>query len=396
MKDYVVSTQNEYDRAMEQIALARKRPFYDIEYGRGTEIVEEVDYLVHHYVYRAGDKKLIYDGLSHLDFDKPQADKIMEYFQEHLPRDLFDIERGLNRLRVMPQGYDTGESPEVPKLIIKDSREKIAVRSGVEVCGNSFVEAFDRVSITARNKAHIIAHDSVSVEAYHKARVDAYDHSRIRAFNNARVTASGESQVEAYHKSFVMATEKSKVTAYHDVYIKGTNDSGITVFDKAVVDVWDNCLVSAFNKSHIFAWGSSAVSACDRSLVHAADKSKIEARNQSCVIARENASVSGSDDSFILTCDNAGTRTRDNSHFIDKEHNNAANLRSNLLTILRHSRFAGDPILAMNILMQAIPQENREGIREKLLSMGCTDADKTKTFLKRWVKTPDKDVSYER
>jgi hypothetical protein len=85
MNEHIISTQGEYDRAIRHIALPRKRPFYDIECNKGTEIIEEVDSLVHHYLYHVRDKRTVYDGLSRFHFDRSQADEIIRYFQEHLP-----------------------------------------------------------------------------------------------------------------------------------------------------------------------------------------------------------------------------------------------------------------------------------------------------------------------
>jgi hypothetical protein len=396
MTEYIVSTQDEYDRALENIASLQKRPFYDIECNKGMEIVEEVDSLVHHYVYHVRDKSVVYDGLSRFHFDQSQADKIIRYFQEHLPGDLFDIERGLNRLNIIPPGYDTGQSFEVPKIIIKDAPEKIVVRADAEVCGKSYVEAFDHASIAAKNNAYIIAHDSVSVAAYHNTRVDAFDQSQVRAFNDALVMASGESRVEAYHRSIVRATEKAEVLAYHGAYIYSKDEVRVSAYDKAIVDTCGNSTVDAFNKSQVIALGTSFVVAHDQSLIHASDKSKIEARNQSCVLSRKNALVIGADSSLILSRDNAQSMTGGNSSSIDGKCNNAENLRENILTVMRHPRFSSDPILAIGILMQAIPDKNREGIRKKLLSMGCTDAAKTKNILNRWIKRCEEDISYER
>jgi hypothetical protein len=396
MKDFVVSTQDGYDQAMEAIAREPKSPFYDIERDRGREIIEEVDYLVYHYVCNDLDKKAMYDRLSHIDFDESQADKIMSYFQEHFPGDLFDIERGLNRLRVIPQGYDAGHFFDVPKLIIKDAPEKIIVRSDVGVYGKSYVEAFDHAFITAKNNAYIIAHDEVSVAAYHKTRVDAYDHAHVRAFNNALVTASGESRVEAYHESIVRAIEKAEVTAYHSAYIRSTDKAFVSAYDKVVVGTDGNSSVNAFDKSHIIASGASHVTAHDQSLIHASDKSKIEACNESLVLSQKNAFVAGIDNSLILSRENAKLTTSGNCFYINEKDNNAENLRKNILTVMRHPRFANDPILAVGILLQAIPDENREGIRKKLISMGCTNDAKTKNILARWIKSHEEDISYER
>jgi hypothetical protein len=360
------------------------------------EIVEEVDSLVHRYLYEDNDKNMIYDGLSFFGFDQSQSDEIIRHFQEHPPRDMFDIERGLNSLRVMPHDYDEDQSVENPKIIIKNSWEKIIVRSNVEVHGNSFVEAFGSAFVIAKNNAYIIAHDTVSAEACHKSRVDAFDHSRIRAFNNALVTASGESRVEAHHKCCVIAGEKAQVSARHDAYIKSSDNANIAAYDKATVDAWGNSAVNAYNKSHIIAWDTSVVSAHGLSFIHASDRSKIEARNQSCVIARKKASVAGFDDSLILARDNVQTITGGKSNSISENDNNAENLRKNILTVMRHPRFANDPILAIRTLMQAVPEEKREAINQKLLSMGCIDAAKTKNILVRWIKPRDEDVSYER
>jgi hypothetical protein len=396
MKDIFVSTQDEYDQAMEAKSKELKSPFYDIERDRGREIIEEVDYLIFHYVCNDLDKKAMYDGLSHIDFDESQADKIMSYFQEHLPGDLFDIERGLNRLRVMPQGYEAGQFIDVPKLVIKDASEKIIVRSDVQVYGKSYVEAFDHAFITAKNNAYIIAHDGVSVAAYHKTRVDAYDHAQVRSFNNALVTASGESRVEAYHESIVRAIEKTEVTAYHSAYIRSTDKAFVSAYDKVVVGADGNSSVNAFDKSHIIASGASHVTAHDQSLIHASDKSKIEARNESLVLSRRNAIVTGIDNSLILSRDNAKLISSGNCFHINEKDNNAENLRKNILTVMRHPRFANDPIMAVGILLQAIPDENREGIHKKLISMGCANAAKTKNILNRWIKNQEENISHER
>jgi hypothetical protein len=351
---------------------------------------------MHHYLHDNGDTKMVYDGLSRLDFDQPQMDAIMRYFKEHLPRDLFDIERGLNRLRSIPSGYDGGEPDEAVKLIIKDSREKIAVRSDAEAHGNSCVEAFEKAVITAKHNAYVIAHDGVSVDAYHKTRVDAYDRSQIRAYNNAQVMASGKSRVKAYHGSFVLTTEKSEVSAYHGAYIRSMDEAKVAAYDKSIVYTRGNSAVNAFNNSHIIALDMSRVTAHDQSFIHASDKSKIEARNQSCVLARENAVIAGSDDSLILACGNARSTTSSKSFSVDEKQNTVENLRNNMLAVMRRPRFAKDPILAMQMLMQALPEKNRTAINKKLLSLGCTDAARTKNILSSWVKNPGEDISYER
>jgi hypothetical protein len=395
MKEYIISTQDEYDRALARDDLLQKSPFYDIARDRGTEIVEEVNSLMRQYLYHDGDKGKVYDALSWRYFDRSQADEIIKYFKENLPGDMSDIECGLNHLRIMPPFYATYR-PDMPKLIIEDSREKIVVRSDAEVRGNSFVEAFENAFITAKNNAHIIAHDGVSVEACHKTRIDAHDRSQIRAFNNVLVTASGESRIGAYHKSCVMAGEKSKVFAYHDAYIKSIHEADITASGKTVVDARGNSTVTAFNTSHIIAWDTARVSANDQSFIHAWDRSKIEARNQSCVVARKNALVAGFDDSLVLTGDKARSITSGNSFSIDGKHNTAGNLRENILTVMRRPRFAKDPILALQILIQAASEENRPEINKKLRSLGCYGEAATKNILSRWVKSPGEDISYER
>jgi hypothetical protein len=396
MKEYIISTQDEYDRAVKHGAKLTGRSFYDIEFDKGTEIVGEINSLMCHYLYDDRDKDRVYAGLSFIDFDRSQADRIIRYFQEHLPGDMFDIERGLNRLCVIPHGYDTDQYVGNPKLVIKDARGKIVVRSDVEIRGNSFVEAFDHAFIVAKNNAHIITHDAASADAYHTSRIDAYDHSRIRSFDNALVTASGESRVQACHKSCVKAGGKAAVSACHDAYVNAMQDSNITAYDKAIVDAWGASKVAAFNESLIIARDTSVISAYGRSFIHALDRSKTEARDQSCVSARENAMVAGSGDSLILTRDNARSETCGNSSSIDGKDNTAENLRKNILTVMRHPRFANDPLLAMRILILAGPEENRTAINKKLLSMGCNDAAKTKTVLSRWVKIPGENISYER
>jgi hypothetical protein len=396
MKEYIVSTQDEYDKAIKDIGLSRKHPFYDIERDKGTELVEEVDYLMYHYLHHDVDTEMVYDDLSRLDFDQSQMDAIITYFKENPPRDLFDVERALNRLHAIPSGYESEEHDDATKLIIKDSREKIVVRSDVEVYGNSCVEAFEKAAIIAKHNAYVIAHDEVSVEARHKTRVDAHDHSQIRAYNNVLVIASGESQVMAYHGSFVRATEKAEVSACHGAYIRSMDEAKVAAYDKSIVYTRGNSAVNAFNNSHIIAFGMSLVTAHDQSYIHAFEKSKIEARNQSCVLARENALVAGYDDSIIFTRGNARSTTSGKSFSIDEKQNTAENLRNNMLAVMRRPRFAKDPILAVHMLMKAVPEENRAAINKKLLSLGCNDAARTKNILSRWVKGPGEDISYER
>jgi hypothetical protein len=396
MKEYSVSTQHEYDRALEIISLLQKRPLYDIECSKGTELVEEVNALMYHYIYEDKDKDRVYDGLSFFNFDQSQADDIMRHFQEHPPRDMFDIERGLNLLHIIPHDYEEDQPADNPKIVIKDSKEKIIVRSNVEVYGRSFVEAFDSARIIAKHNAYVIAHDSVSVEAYHRSRIDAYDHSQIRAFNKALVTASGTSRVEAFHTSCVTAGETAEVSARHNAYTISTDNANVTAYDKAIVDARGSSIVTSYNTSHIIAWDTSAVSAHDQSFIHASDKANIEAHNQSYVLARKNARVTGSDDSLILTRNNARSETSGNSSSIAEQENNAENLRKNMLTVMHHPRFAKDPIFAMQVLMQAVPEEQRAAIHQKLRSMGCTDKARTKAVLNRWMKTHGEEISYER
>jgi hypothetical protein len=396
MNDIVVATQAEYDNAAARIARYQNRPQFDIEAGRGMEIVEEVNYLMYNYLYNNENLDKTIADLSYFYFTPEEAHKIADYFRKHLPGDMFDIERGLNKLAVKPRDAGETETEEIPKIVIRNNTEKVAVKTDVEVSGYSYIEAFGEAHIIARNKAYVIARENVSVDAYDKTKVDAFDNSCVKAYHNALVLASDESMVWAWHKACVDANDKSKAVAFHTAYVKSMDDAQVVAHNKTTLDAHGKSIVQVYDQSRVNAWDASTVSAHDVTEIHALDSSRIAAYNYSSVLARDKACITARDNSLILNRGEAVAVIHDNAHCINGYDNNVQNLQKNLYLVMKHPRFANDPLLAARFLMQGAPYENKTAINRKYLAMGCNSEEETKRRLTRWLKTYDKDISYER
>jgi hypothetical protein len=394
MNEMIVATQAEYDEAAARIARHQNRPYFDIEAGRGTGIVEEVNYLMYNYLYRNGNRDKTIGDLSRFYFTPEQALKITDYFREHLPGDMFDIERGLNRLAVRPDSDEQTETGEIPKIIIRNNTENISVNTDVEVSGYSYIEAFGNARITARNNAYVIARENTWVDACDKTRVDAFDRSGVKAFHNANVFASGESTVLARHKTSVVSKDKATVYAYHEAYVHSTDNVSITAHNRTTVDANGKSTVQAYDRSLIKARDTSRVFAHDAAEIYAMDRSRITANNYSCVVARNKAVITALGNALILTRDNVRTAVRENACHISGNDNNARNLQENLYLVMKNPRFAGDPVLAARMLMRGVPYENKIAINRKYFAMGCNSGEETKRILARWMKTYDRDISY--
>ena len=102
MKPIAVSTQDQYDEAQKKYQAALDKSYFDIDQDKGLEIVEEVDYLIYHFLYNGMSKEDAEKSLSRFYFNESQAEEITGYFLTHQPGDLYEIERGLNILNLSP------------------------------------------------------------------------------------------------------------------------------------------------------------------------------------------------------------------------------------------------------------------------------------------------------
>jgi hypothetical protein len=183
--DIIIQTQSAYDRFHTLHSTTRHTPYFDIEADKGMNIVEAVDAVVYGYVYRNRVHAAAKDDLTIRYFTEEQAQSIPGYFSTRRPRDLFDIEKGLNHLRIRPRGSEGPSCYEIPAVIITDAREPITVSTNAYVYGNTQVESVQNAHITACDNSRIIARGASCVLAQHHAHVSGYDHALILTRDNA-------------------------------------------------------------------------------------------------------------------------------------------------------------------------------------------------------------------
>jgi hypothetical protein len=224
--------------------------------------------------------------------------------------------------------------------------------------------------------------------------VDAFDKSSIKAYHNALVLASGESMVWAWHRARVDANDKVKAVAYHAAYVNSMDDAQVIARNRTTLDAHGKSTVQVYDQSRVNAWDASTVSAYDAAEIHALDSSRIAAYNYASVLARDKARISARDNSLILTRGEAAAVIHDKARCISECDNNAENLQKNLYLVMKHPRFARDPVFAARFLMQGVADENKTAINRKYLAMGCNSEEETKRRLARWMKTYDRDISH--
>jgi hypothetical protein len=118
MANECITAQEENDNFINSEINLPKYYNFDIDCGKGNDIVEEVNYLMHNFVYGNENPEITKKGLLAFYFSPEQADQIMRYFKNRNPGDMYDIERGLNNLRIKLPGQDENENP---KIVIKNA-----------------------------------------------------------------------------------------------------------------------------------------------------------------------------------------------------------------------------------------------------------------------------------
>jgi hypothetical protein len=130
MEPIIVSNQAEYSEACKAYRNILDNSRFDIDAGKGLNIVKEADRLITDYLYKNVSKDDTEKELSRLYFNKYQAKDITGFFVDHRPGDLYDIEQGLNFLHLQNSG---GLNRYISLIHIKNSTERISVQGDVEV-----------------------------------------------------------------------------------------------------------------------------------------------------------------------------------------------------------------------------------------------------------------------
>jgi hypothetical protein len=232
MKLIIVSNQAEYRKARKEYRDILDDSRFDIDAGKGLNIVKEADRLITDYLYKNVSKDDTEKELSRICFNKYQAKLITGFFVDHRPGDLYDIEKGLNFLRFQ----NSGELNRHTSLIhIKNSTERISVKGPVEVFGKSEAAVFRDASVAAHDKAHIRAFNQAVIFALDNSNIIASDHSHVITRDMPYITARDSAIVNANDQAVIIARDKSKVTACHNTLVFLQNDAVCKAEDNARV-----------------------------------------------------------------------------------------------------------------------------------------------------------------
>jgi hypothetical protein len=401
MEPIVVSNQVEYNEALELCQDALKKNIFDIDVGVGMEIVEEVDYLVHNYLYDDATKEETEKSLSDHYFSHDQTNEIIGYFSAYRPSDLYDIERGLNALNLSADGDMNNHAALIH---IKNCHGIIRVYHPVEVFGQSEIEAFSRSKIVAHDDALITAHDRSIVEALNSVQVTAYDHSHITARNNSSVVLYNQSTATAYNHTSITARDRSKITLFDAVNAEAFDFSVAEAHDESIVSGKEMAKIRAFNKATVYAYNQAQVTAKDLSYTVAGNRATIIAEDNAVVIAGDKTTVAAKHRSLVFVKDQAECDTADKALVVNSAQNKPLFLKSNILHILDHPFIDRDPSLAFNLLISASNQDDKTDFDYKLKAMGCVDPQSTervlislvREFEQKLIKKKDRQNSQER
>jgi hypothetical protein len=383
MEPIVVSNQTEYDEALELCQNTLKKSVFDIDVGVGMEIVEEVDYLVHKYLYDNATKEETEKSLSDHYFTRDQADEIIDYFSDYRPSDLYDIERGLNTLNLNANG-DVNYHGAL--IHIKNCHGIIRVSHPVEVFGQSEIEAFWRSRIVAHDDALINAHDHSIVEALKTVRVTAYDHSHITARDNSTIVLHNQSTAKAYDHASITARDRSKIMLLDTARAEAFDSAAAEAHDKSVVTGNEVANIRAFNNATVYANNQAQVTAKDLSYILAGNRTTVIAEDNAVVVAGDKAKVAAKHRALVFVKDQAECDCVDNALAVNSAQNKPLFLKSNILHILDHPYINRDPSLALNLLISATNPEDWPAFDYKLKAMGCVDPPSTDRVLNSLVR----------
>jgi hypothetical protein len=380
MENIIITNQKEYDDYIKEVI--KPPPYFDIEMQKGNDIVEEVNAVLYGYLYHDRGKGDAENDLSRFYFTQEQATSIVNYFSLSHPSDLFDIERGLNELRIYPVDSDYFEGK---KVVIKDASETINVHTPVEVIGDSIVNVFKGPYIIARDYAIINAKENAFIEAHNYSQVDGFINSRIMALDNTHIHAHEATRVNAYNDSYVISTENSHVRCYDQVSVDAHDNSKILAFNNSKVNGNENAVISAFDKTEIKARDNSQITAHNTAKITARNSSKVNAQDHSLVYAEDNSVISSYGNSCVLTKDSTHVAIQENGALIIGHENNADNLRKNIFKVMKHPLAANNPMEAVKIIIQGAPDSYRQGISRRLITLGCTNERNTNEVITAWI-----------
>jgi hypothetical protein len=383
MEPIAVSTQKQYDEAQKKYQAALDTSYFDIDKGKGLEIVEEVDYLIYHFLCNGVSKEDTEKNLSRFYFDESQAEEITGYFLTHQPGDLYEIERGLNILNLSP---DSDMNRRISPIQIRDSVEKIRVYYPVEVFGNSEVEAYGH--------ARVIAHDTAKITAHDQAIVEALDTVQVKAFESSHITARNASAAMLFNRSTAMA--------YNHASINAGDYTKTAVFDAADAKIWDYARAEAYNKSLVTARNKAIIAAFHNATVNTHDYTSVTAKDVSYIFAKGSAIINAEGNAVVVAGDNVKVNAKhrslvfagpdavcehtDKTRIIGSAQNKPLFLKSNILRILDHPYINREPVIAVNLLLSSASPDDKEGFSRKLKEMGCTDPESTNRVLNILVK----------
>jgi hypothetical protein len=401
MKPLVAATQDQYDEAQKRYQAALDTSYFDIDAGKGLEIVEEVDYLIYHFLCNGVSKEDTEKSLSRFYFDESQAEEITGYFLTHQPGDLYEIERGLNILNLSP---DKEMNKHISPIQIRDAVEKIKVYYPVEVFGNSEVEAFGHARVIAHNTANITAYDRAIVEALDAAQVTAFDQSHVTARNASKATLFNRSTATAYNHAFISAGDHAKAAAFDEANVRVSHYGIADAYNHALVTAGNMAKITAFHNATVNAHDYTRVTAKDVSYTFAKGSAVINAEDNAVVVAGDTVKVNAKHHTLVFTRDDAVCEYSDKAQVINREQNKPLFLKRNVLRILDHPYIDREPVIAVNLLLSSANPDDKEAFSRKLKEMGCIDPSSTnrvldalaKEFDRKFHKKRERDKSWER
>jgi len=260
------------------------------------------------------------------------------------------------------------------ELVIQDTKEDIAVHTDVTVGKNGRCKTDDKstVTITAKDNGFVIADGKTTVIGQDNANVIAkghcqinlkdsasgncYEHCKITLKGGSKISADGNCTVHAYDMSDIIATGSTKVYSFQSSTAKGSGVSEI--------DAKDNCVV--------YASANCSVKAQDNCLV-VANKYALIAAAGNCLIM----SVNNSEDNITLIGDKC--------EHIKLENVNEKNIAATLKQMAQSKAVIQRPYVAIDLLKENIPPQNKEIVNRRLNTLGLKDQASIKDYLSSMV-----------
>jgi hypothetical protein len=401
MKPIVVSTQAQYDEAQKLYQETFDKSYFDIDRGKGMKVVEEVNCLIHNFLYENVSKKDTENDLSRFYFNKSQAEEITGYFLTHRPGDLYNVEQGLNRLNIRADGKKDNFSSLIH---IKDSIENISVLCPVEVFGKSEIKAYGHARVTAHDASRITAYDRAMVKAFDNAQVTAHNHSHIIVKNNGSAILCGNSTAAVHNYAHITAMEDSKTAVFDQANATISDTARADVYDHTVSFAKNDSKINAFNDATVNAYDGSRITARNTAYIVAGGSASIDAQNYAVIVAGDKVKVTANHHSLVFLKHGAVCEAKDKAEVINNFQNKPAFLENNVLRLLDHPFISRNPVIAANLLLASANPGDRDAFSQKLKEMGCIDPESTNKVLQSLAKkldrplhtVRDRDSSWER